>query len=254
MILKNVEWQKHPDTLELDGNQIDLWRIDLDKERHNTQKLLSYLSDSELDKAGRIPEGINKDRFIVSRGILRQLLSSYLHYDPSAIPLGSNKHGKPEIARDKLSTPVEFNTSHSGNLILIAVTRNTEVGVDIESLREVKRLDKIIDRYYTQAERSFVSSCASEKKNDAFFYIWTSKEAVIKARGLGVSSRLRDFDVLDHLDPESLQDPEAVNNYVSSSNNKEWKIYNLVPAKNYIAALSYSGQHKEIKYWWLVNQ
>ena len=69
-------------------------------------------------------------RSIVARGGLRRILSSYCRTPPHLIEFHTGSHGKPALL--KPTSALEFNLSHSGECVLIAVTSGVPCGVDIE--------------------------------------------------------------------------------------------------------------------------
>ena len=79
-------------------------------------------------EALRLPE--DRERFLRGRGALRRLLGACRDETPEAVPIGVGPHGKPCCAGGP-----EFNLSHSGDLILLALHRERPVGVDVEQLR-----------------------------------------------------------------------------------------------------------------------
>ncbi len=101
-----------------------------------------------------------------------------------------NDFGKP-IFKDN---NVEFNISHSGEIVVCAITRNCSIGVDIEKIRNVNI--SIFKAQMTKQELSSIA--AAEEKLVAFFDYWTKKEAVVKAHGKGLSIPLKKFEVVNN--------------------------------------------------------
>jgi 4'-phosphopantetheinyl transferase len=73
---------------------------------------------------------------------------------------------------------VDFNVSHSGNLVACALSDAGRVGLDIEQIRPIN--PDSFQLYLTPAERRWVSGDTSR-----FFTLWTGKESVVKAHGRG---------------------------------------------------------------------
>lgn len=89
---------------------------------------------------------------------------------------------------------LKFNISHSGEIVVCALSRATEIGIDIEIMS-----DLIIDDFkfqMTKNEWDKISNSGNQK--NAFFEYWTQKEAVIKAYGHGLSIPLKSFEIVDH--------------------------------------------------------
>ena len=99
--------------------EIHLWSISLDANIKLIEQCKASLTDSEYSKISffKFPEIQNN--YIISQGILRQLLSGYLNIAPKKIQLGRQQKGKP-FSMDEPS--LFFNISNSGNLCVYAFT------------------------------------------------------------------------------------------------------------------------------------
>jgi phosphopantetheinyl transferase len=105
-----------------------------------------------------------------ARSALRGVLSRYLDEDPEAIELRSGERGKPMLADP--DPRLRFNLSHSGGLVLIAVCRDREVGVDVQRMRRRGR-----------------------ERPPEFYAEWTKREAIAKCHGVGLWAPLPDAPV-----------------------------------------------------------
>ncbi len=91
------------------------------------------LSDDERNRSARFRFEKGRRRFVVARGALRELLGRYLGTDPGQIRFTYNAFGKPELHPD-FGDRLKFNLAHSGDLTLIAIARDADVGVDVECI------------------------------------------------------------------------------------------------------------------------
>lgn len=223
----------------LENNQIHIWRIDINNPTVDVDHLFSdILSEDEKKRADRLRSEKDKRRFIVSRGLLRENLGSYLGAEPSEITFDYNKYGKPDIKPKYNPRNIKFNVSHSANLAIYAISQNREIGVDLEYIREVRTADKIIKRFFTKQETDFYHSQPEGKKNLAFFTLWTRKEAYSKARGMGIGLPLKEFDL------NLIPNPRNI-----SSDNKpksKWSLIDIEINEDYLAALATEGDNLEI--------
>ncbi|WP_179415844.1 4'-phosphopantetheinyl transferase family protein [Mucilaginibacter sp. E4BP6] len=73
---------------------------------------------------------------------------------------------------------LDFNISHSGNLVAIALSDTNRVGLDLEEKKWVQLSD--FDMVFTSEELSFINDDL-----DNFYDYWTVKEAAMKADGRG---------------------------------------------------------------------
>ncbi|MGZ6123552.1 MAG: 4'-phosphopantetheinyl transferase family protein, partial [Myxococcales bacterium] len=131
-----------------------------------------------------------RSRWGAARGILREVLGRALGCGPSEVQFGYGLHGKPYVR----GAPIRFNISHSGALAVIALAR-VEVGVDVE-LPRARRSDAIARRFYApgEIERLFAEA-DDERRADAFFRLWTCKEAFLKVTGEGLSRSTRSYEI-----------------------------------------------------------
>lgn len=141
-------------------------------------------------------------------------------------------NGKPFLADRK---DVFFNLSHSGNLVMAAFS-GAEVGCDVE---QIKTADlRVARRFFALEEQAFLEGCTSEaEKNDAFFRLWTLKEAFMKATGEGARLPLSDFCVRLDQDPVTVhrkgEAPEAARQMEAAA---EYVFFEY-PLKGYHAAV-----------------
>jgi 4'-phosphopantetheinyl transferase len=143
----------------------------------------SALSAAEKQRHGAFRMKDDRERFLVGRGVLRQLLGAWLGQAPKEIVLSLGHFGKPFC-----SGGPEFNLSHSGRLILIGLHPCRAVGVDVE--RMDTRLDwhPIATRLWDKKTVAEIVGHDSEDQCAVFFQHWCNHEAVCKATGLGLTA------------------------------------------------------------------
>lgn len=99
-------------------------------------------------------------------------------------------HNKPYF-EDSL---IEFNISHSGEIVVCALSDDDQMGIDIEVITNIELND--FKSQMTQKEWRTVND--SQNQQETFFKYWTQKEAVIKAHGHGLSLPLKSFEISDN--------------------------------------------------------
>lgn len=156
---------------------------------HRVAELCSGLPEAEQHRAGRFRVEAARNRFIVARAILRHELGTMLGVPASQLELALSERGKPRLAGPSSGRRPRFNLSHSGELVVLAVS-DDPVGVDVEAIRQVANADRLARRFFSPAERQAVAACCGERRDRAFLTIWTRKEAYLKATGLGVGMPL----------------------------------------------------------------
>jgi 4'-phosphopantetheinyl transferase len=63
-----------------------------------------------------------------------------------------------------------------------------EVGVDLERIRPDIDVVKLSERYFAPSEHTRVMQADQEQRAERFFRYWVSKEAVLKAQGVGLQA------------------------------------------------------------------
>jgi 4'-phosphopantetheinyl transferase len=163
----------------------------LDVGASEIERLAGLLSDEELERAGHYIQARDAARFVARRGRLRALLAAELGLAPNAVRLAANDHGKPIDPERRLS----FSLSHSCGLAHYAVSRELDVGCDLEVRRAELARPDVAERFFSPRERAQLALVAPDRWTEAFFNCWTRKEALIKGLGLGLAYPLESFDV-----------------------------------------------------------
>lgn len=144
------------------------------------------LAPDEIARADAHVRERDRRRAAVSRWLLRSTLSRYAPVDPSAWRFGQGEHGRPEIAVPD-APPVRFNVSHTGDLVVCAVTLRDGIGVDVERMDEATDLIELAQTVFAPGEVASLRRESAETLARRFYERWTLKEAYLKARGLGLS-------------------------------------------------------------------
>lgn len=189
--------------------EVHIWYAD-DREIIDSDLLCRYLSClSEEEKLQYEKFYFSKDRhqYLVTRAMVRNILSLYSH---STRPVDwvflKNKFGKPFIKNELGDLLLKFNVSHTVGMIVVAVTRDLDVGVDVE-LPGGNGLDiALIKNVCSCQEWSMLSGSIDVTQKEILFYdLWTLKEAYLKARGTGITIPLSNVSFLfsgaDYLEP-----------------------------------------------------
>ena len=203
---------------------VKCWCVRLDAA---PEPFYATLSDDERSRAARFRFERDRRRFVVARGALRELLGRYLDTDPGQIRFIYNAFGKPELDPD--FGRLNFNLAHSGDIALIAIARDADVGVDVERIdgRGESSYADVAQNFFSATEVDALSRVPSHLYDQAFFSCWTMKEAYVKGRGEGLTLPLTSFSVPITTDPA----PAAVRC-------GRWSLFTLQPAPGYVGALA----------------
>ena len=216
-----------------------IWLAELIRSPAEHKELAQHLSPDEQQRAERLIHLHHRRRFTAGRGLLRVILGAYLSTRPHKIQFIYGAQGKPCLEHPG-NAKLYFNLSHSGKYILIAVTLENEVGIDIEELHPIESLETISRRYFSSQENQTISALPPQEQVNAFFACWTRKEAFIKACGGGLTIPLDSFSV--SLGPEG-SEPLLLDLASAMHPHTGWYIIPLSPAQGYTGALAVQGRH-----------
>jgi 4'-phosphopantetheinyl transferase len=238
-------WEFPLSDLQLSKGEIHIWRSDLDLPMLSFPRLFRYLSVDERTRAERFLFEKDKKRFIAGVGILRALLGLYLDTDPCELRFHYGDHGKPRLSDESGKEILYFNRSSSEGRAVYGFTRDCEIGVDIEYIRDLPEMNRITERYFSEIENEVFGSLPENEKREAFFNCWTIKEALVKATGDGLFRPLDSFEVF--LGPD--EPARLINVAGNPSTAARWSIQSFKPAPGYAAAFAVEGHDWKLYQW-----
>jgi 4'-phosphopantetheinyl transferase len=156
------------------------------------------MSEAERKRRDRFVFAKDRHAFVVTRGLVRNVLSRYTRIPPEACVFDTNRYGKPSLRCRSTGAALEFNLSHTDGLAAMAVTVGRDIGIDVENMTR-SNLELDVSRYFSTAEIRMLQSTPQSEQTSRFFDYWTLKEAYIKARGIGLSLPLDGFSM--HMQP-----------------------------------------------------
>jgi 4'-phosphopantetheinyl transferase len=176
----------------------------------------------------------DRRRYLVTRVLVRTVLSRYAPIRPRDWVFSTNAYGRPFVANPPVTGgSLCFNISHTRSLIVLGVTSYRELGVDVENVRTREVSCDIATRYFAPQEVAQLAAAPAHEQQYRFFEYWTFKEAYIKARGVGLSIPLDKFHfhypddgvVEIAIDPTLADVPER------------WSFWQLSPSPDYVMAI-----------------
>ncbi|AMK77981.1 4-phosphopantetheinyl transferase [Methylomonas methanica] len=162
---------------------VDVWHGNLRLTATALQQLTGLLMDDERSKAEAFKSALLRDRYLAVRGLLRQTLAGYLDVEPVTLAFETGQYGKPALVGGAL----HFNLSHSADTLLIAVADFADIGIDIETCRPRQHLDGLAERCFSDREYRDWRQLPADARLEAFYRLWTKKEAFVKAVGRGIA-------------------------------------------------------------------
>jgi 4'-phosphopantetheinyl transferase len=230
----------------LPNRVVDVWPIHLEATDAELEGFRQVLTPEELAKASRFHFESLRRFSIVGRGALRFLLGTYTGIGAAAVRFRFGPKGKPMLAK---SAPVKFNLAHSGEIALVGVTLDCEIGVDVERVRAIDDMKQIAHHFFCLEEANELMTLRPIEREAAFFRCWTRKEAFIKATGEGLNEPLDRVQVtlLPGLPARFIK----VNNNIQAA--EEWTLHDIQAVPKYVGALAYRDARRPLRIRPLIN-
>jgi 4'-phosphopantetheinyl transferase len=229
-------------TLEHLQGSVHVWVGDVRLAPDDLSSLERELSVDERERAHRFRFPRDRRTYVVAHWLVRRVLSRYLDVAPDGWRFDVNPYGKPMLPDHQ---DLRFNLSHSGELVVVAVTKSREVGVDVERIRPDFATSEIARHFFAPAEVAALDRLEGMDFVHAFFACWTRKEAYVKAVGLGLSLELDTFAVsIVPEGPARLLTAEGGPREVA-----RWGLHSLELSPGYAAALAVEGPDVAVATW-----
>jgi 4'-phosphopantetheinyl transferase len=211
-----------------------VWRIDLTAEPASGNFAFRCLTPEELARSSHFRFEADRRRFALRRAARRIILSRHLDVAPTELQFSAGPHGKPCLSGPLATSPIAFNCTSSMELALIAIAGGGDLGIDLERHREMDADLRHVVESFSTSERSLLRGCSGPVGSELFFRLWTRKEAVLKARGSGLTSWLPELEVSppprsDPMIPCPIRDPDGI---------RTWRVSSLNAAPGFSAALA----------------
>jgi 4'-phosphopantetheinyl transferase len=235
-MVNSLPWTFAPPLPALGQHELHVWRASLDTPPAILGRLESTLNAGEKERAEKFLVPQARERFVAGRGILRELVATYLEIEPQKVEFMYGPQGKPSLSTVH-NSKVCFSVSHSREMALFAFAMDGEVGVDIEQVKPDFKGMEIAAHFFSSEEIAALAELAPELGAEAFFGCWTRKEAYVKARGQGLSIPLRGFTVSFADSKQLLRDETGA----------AWSCCALKPARGFAGAVVVAGENWSLK-------
>lgn len=159
-----------------------------DFQRHSFDKYLALQPVPLQQKILRFRRWQDAQATLMGRLLLKRGCADHFHFNRVDTEIIYNEFQKPYFRNVKL----DFNISHSGNIIVCVIAPKRSIGIDVEKIMSID-----LQPFKAQMTRSeWTTVLQSPDQDKAFYRYWTQKEAVVKAYGKGLSVPLSSFEIL----------------------------------------------------------
>jgi len=194
-MINEINWSKPPLNFELGNGGLHIWRIKCALNAELIQKAGELLSKQELERWRNYYFENDRDRFLISRVVLRLLAGGYLKTPAADLVFLEGENKRPLIL-NKGEGNLNFSLSHSGEWILVAFSKST-IGVDVEKMETGFYYEDVLPVCFSNKEIIHIQS--SKEPRSIFYIYWTRKEALAKAMGKGINDDMLFYPCLDGL-------------------------------------------------------
>ncbi|MCY4338707.1 MAG: 4'-phosphopantetheinyl transferase superfamily protein [Gammaproteobacteria bacterium] len=227
-------WQTAPARLDISPYHVDVWLASTELGEEQVRSYAKSLTETELGRARKFKSATKYREYVITRGLLRQILHKAAGLNLSGIDFSYGAHGKPYLEDNSTAGSIAFNVSHSHGLALVALAASGRLGVDLEQVKPGVAWRELAERYFSAAECRALQAQTSSARPRACCACWTRKEAFIKALGAGLSHGLKQFDV--SVDPDAAEVNLTLR--ITDEDANDWQLRNLPMPPGYRAALA----------------
>jgi 4'-phosphopantetheinyl transferase len=175
------------------GDAVDIWHVRTDAlDAGAVEACLALLTAEEKAQHGRFVFDRHRHEYLVTRGLARGVLATYVDCPPGALSFRRTEYGRPLL---EPQTELSFNLTNTVSLVACAVARSREVGVDAEPMDRGDQVLGVAETVFTASERAMLAALDLPARRRRAVELWTLKEAYMKARGLGFHLPVTKFEV-----------------------------------------------------------
>jgi 4'-phosphopantetheinyl transferase len=207
---------------------VDVWSASLALHKRELVEMAASLSPDEAERARTFVRPRDAFRFIAGRGLLRNILALYTDRSTSDLRFGCEEGGKPRL--EGAVDDLRFSVSHSGPVLVCAISMHADVGVDIEHVRDGLWTRSLAHAVFTDDELHQIGPLRHEDATHRLFRAWTRKEAYLKGIGQGLRVPVRDVSIVRAgADPGFRVERAGVADV-------DWTLQDFSPATGYVAS------------------
>ena len=166
------------------GLSVKVWFGEISITEADYPYQISLLNENEQRQADNFKNDLLRRRYVANRAKLREILAQIVNCNPASLRFEIAQHGKPYLGDHP---EIEFNLSHTGNKIAVAIGHRCQVGIDIELCKTRSSLSALVEKCFDQEEKNYWQQLPESLKPQEFYRFWTRKEAFVKATGRGIA-------------------------------------------------------------------
>jgi 4'-phosphopantetheinyl transferase len=203
------------------------------------ERYRTLLSPEETEQERSFDFEEDRLHFLITRALVRTVLSSYTGHDPSSWKFARTPHGKPAVVAPQVD--LQFNLARTRELVICAINHQRQLGVDVENIEQEVDHSSLARKYFAPSEVTALDHLPLPERRAAFFELWTLKEAYVKARGEGLALRLDSF-ALTRSPGGAIRIEPTIQVPVDP---RDWQFASILLAGRYQIGLAVEATHSE---------
>ena len=174
------------------------WTL-VDHSQIPSDRAKGFLSNAEFQKLSTLRFPKRRSEWLLGRWAAKALVHSipaYRQYSLDEIEIQNAPEGAPYIQPPGGTvSPDCLTISHSDRFALCAMSLGPaiRIGSDLEMIE--LRSEAFVTDYFTQDEQRLIASCPAERREAVTTLIWSTKESMLKALGVGLRWDTRKVEV-----------------------------------------------------------
>ncbi len=228
-------------------NEVHLWLtpLSLYSLEDMLLKFPLFIAETEINISTNFRHHAVKKQYLLSRILLRKIISQYCNCASQSIDFKVNQYGKPALATPFLQNQaLFFSMSHSHDLLLIGFSTAQAIGVDIEQINLSFDWESVADFFLSKQERQYLQALPFPQQTIGHYAYWTLKEAVVKCLGVGLHFPLKEVSVKQ-------EQPFKVEVATASRETSEYSVLPFQLSQRYTAAFALASPYESARFFYL---
>ena len=229
---QDVSWESY--TACLYSDKVAVFKFDIAGSLLHLPHLQTVLLADERERARRFRRTEDQNRYVMARGLVRILCGKYLNQSPAGVQFIRSGNQKPDLQPD---CGWHINVAHSGTYVAVAISRE-EVGIDTEKMDAAFSFEDVVLQSFSPVEQQYIVDGQGSQRR--FYQLWTRKEALVKATGIGIDDNF--------VSVPCLPGAHRVMGHLIGTH-IDWNITGFEFATGYPAAVAHRFVNKSIKFY-----
>jgi 4'-phosphopantetheinyl transferase len=199
-------------------------------EEHN-QNHLEKLSYTERMRYDEIQDPQRSKQFLLGRILIWHLLKEAFDITDYTIET-QDTYDKPKLVFSQSELELDFNISHTEELVVAVISAAGNVGIDIEDMQTNRNWHALGKKYFSAHENQDIERKPAHIKPELSLKLWITKEAAIKAQGQTISRGMADIKTIHRWSEKKMYEAKGTHQ------NTEWQVFGITPLEHHYGSIA----------------